>query len=119
MNGDGRAARIDTWLWLAQRASAVVLALCVTVHLITIVVAVRGGLSGAEIVGRVGGSVGWPLFYLLFVLAASLHAPVDLCAVLRETTRLSPAAVDCVAVLTGLLLLAGADAVFALHGAER
>ena len=39
------SARRETWLWLAQRASALVLALCVVVHLITIIYATRGGLS--------------------------------------------------------------------------
>ena len=36
-------------LWIAQRASAAVLALCVVVHLATIIYAVRGGLTAAEI----------------------------------------------------------------------
>ena len=37
--------RFETRLWLAQRASAAVLALCVVVHLATMIVAVRGGLD--------------------------------------------------------------------------
>ena len=51
--------RSETALWIAQRASAAVLALCVTVHLVTIVYAVRGGLTAAEIFARTRGSVGW------------------------------------------------------------
>ena len=48
-----------------------------------------------------------------------MHAPVGLRAVLREWTPLPAAAADCVSLLAGLLiLLAGADAVFALHGAR-
>ena len=39
------SARVETWLWLAQRASAAVLALCVAVHLVTMIAAVRGGLT--------------------------------------------------------------------------
>ena len=46
------AARRQSLLWLAQRASAAVLALCVVVHLVTMIVAVRGGLTAAEILGR-------------------------------------------------------------------
>ena len=46
--------RSETFLWMLQRASAVVLALCVFVHLATIIYAVQGGLSAAEILGRVG-----------------------------------------------------------------
>jgi fumarate reductase subunit C len=69
---------------MAQRASAVVLALCVLVHLATIIYAVRGGLSAAEILGRTRGSVGWLGFYSLFVLAVAVHAPVGLRSVLTE-----------------------------------
>ena len=71
-------------LWLAQRASAAVLAICVTVHLVTIVYAVRGGLSAAEIFGRTRGSTGWLAFYTLFVLACAVHAPIGLRPVLTE-----------------------------------
>ena len=44
---EGRAVsrRAETLLWVAQRASAAVLALCVLVHLATIIYAVRGGLT--------------------------------------------------------------------------
>jgi fumarate reductase subunit C len=76
--------RSDTALWLAQRASAAVLALCVTVHLVTIVYAVRGGLTAAEILGRTRGSLAWLAFYSVFVLAVSVHAPIGLRAVLGE-----------------------------------
>ena len=37
-------ARTQALLWLAQRASAAVLALCIVVHLATMIYAVRGGL---------------------------------------------------------------------------
>jgi len=76
--------RADTTLWIAQRASAAVLALCVLVHLATMVYAVRGGLSAAEILGRTRGSVGWLLFYTVFVLAVTVHAPIGLRATLGE-----------------------------------
>lgn len=76
--------RSETILWLAQRASAGVLALCVLVHLVTIVYAVQGGLSAAEILGRTRGSIGWLAFYSLFVLAVTIHAPIGLRPVLGE-----------------------------------
>jgi len=76
--------RSDTLLWLAQRASAAVLALCVAVHLVTIVYAVRGGLTAAEIFARTRGSVGWLVFYMVFVLAVAVHAPIGLRPVLTE-----------------------------------
>ena len=76
--------RTQTTLWIAQRASAVVLALCVAVHLATIVYAVRGGLTAAEILGRTRGNTAWFAFYALFVLAVTVHAPIGLRAVLGE-----------------------------------
>jgi fumarate reductase subunit C len=76
--------RTDTLLWLAQRASAAVLAFCVAVHLVTIVYAVRGGLTAAEIFGRTRGSIGWLGFYMVFVLALAVHAPIGLRPVLTE-----------------------------------
>ncbi len=76
--------RSETALWIAQRASAAVLALCVAVHLATTVYAVRGGLTAAEIFGRTRGSVGWLAFYTIFVLAVAVHAPIGLRPVLGE-----------------------------------
>ena len=76
--------RGETRLWIAQRASAAVLALCVLVHLATIVYAVRGGLTGAEILERTRGNGAWLAFYSLFVLAVTVHAPVGLRTVLAE-----------------------------------
>ena len=74
----------ESFLWLAQRASAGVLALCVVAHLATIVYAVRGGLSAAEILGRTRGNTGWLVFYSVFVLAVAIHAPIGLRPVLSE-----------------------------------
>lgn len=76
--------RAEAVLWIAQRASAAVLALCVTVHLVTIVYAVQGGLTGAEILARTRGSSAWLAFYAVFVVAAAVHAPIGLRAVLTE-----------------------------------
>lgn len=77
--------RSQVLLWGAQRASAAVLALCVIVHLVTIVYAVRNGLSAAEILGRTRGSMPWAVFYSLFVAAVAVHAPIGLRNVLAET----------------------------------
>jgi len=78
------SARSEAMLWLAQRASAAVLAVCVTVHLATIIYAVQGGLSGAEILARTHGNAAWAAFYTIFVLAVAVHAPIGLRAVLAE-----------------------------------
>ena len=52
------AAQVRRWYW--QRISAMVLALCVVVHLAVMIYAVRGGLSGAEILARTRGSAFGP-----------------------------------------------------------
>ena len=78
------SARAETLLWAAQRASAVVLALCVAVHLATVILAVRGGLSAAEILGRTRGEAAWLAFYGIFVLAVAVHVPIGLRAVCAE-----------------------------------
>ena len=76
--------RQQVWLWLAQRASAAVLAVCIVVHLVTMIYAVRGGLSAAEILARTQGNYAWFAFYTVFVLAVSIHAPIGLRTVLAE-----------------------------------
>lgn len=78
------SARLEARLWWAQRATAVFLAFFVAVHLATIVYAVRGGLSAAQVLARTQGSVAWGLFYAFFVLAASLHAAIGLRTIAGE-----------------------------------
>jgi fumarate reductase subunit C len=77
-------SRAQTYLWVAQRASAAVLGVCVLVHLATMIYAVRGGLTAAEILGRTKGSVAWLAFYVVFVLAVAVHVPIGLRPVLAE-----------------------------------
>ena len=48
--------RGEARLWVAQRASAAILALCVAVHLVTIIYAVRHGLTAGEILERTRGA---------------------------------------------------------------
>lgn len=79
-------ARIEIWLYIAQRLSAMVLAPLVLVHLITMVYAIRGGLTAAEILGRTEGSVFWMAFYGLFVVAAGVHGAIGLRSIVREMT---------------------------------
>lgn len=111
------SVRAQAALWLAQRASAAVLALCVVVHLGTIIYAVRGGLSAAEILGRTRGSASWFAFYALFVLAVSIHAPIGLRAVLTEWLKWRGRSRDMVLALLGACLLAtGLRAVWAVCG---
>ena len=110
--------RSQTLLWVAQRASAVVLALCVVVHLATIIYAMRGGISAAEILGRTRGSTGWLAFYSLFVLACAVHAPIGLRTVLREWAAWRGRGCDATMWLfAALLAWAGMRAVLAVTGA--
>lgn len=106
---------MERTLFLAQRLSAMLLAPLVLVHLGLVLVAVRGGLTAAEILGRTQGSPGWALFYGAFVLAVAVHAPIGVRNVLREWTRLPRGTVDLVALVFGLILLAlGLRAVWAV-----
>lgn len=53
-------------------------------HLAIILYATRKGLSAGEILGRTRGSVGWALYYAIFVMAASIHGAIGVRSVLRE-----------------------------------
>lgn len=101
--------------YLLQRASAAVLAPLVVIHLVVIIVAVRGGLSAEEILGRTQGSLAWGLFYATFVAAAALHAGIGLQTVLREWTPLDRRrAALCGHLFMGVLALLGLRAVIAV-----
>lgn len=91
-------------LWTLQRASAAVLALCVVVHLATMIYAIRSGLSAGEILGRTRGNVGWFVFYSVFVLAVSIHAPIGLRTVLSETLAWRGRALECSMLAIGVVL---------------
>ena len=82
------AAR-EARLWYWQRISAMVLALCVVVHVGVMIVAVQGGLSAAEILGRTRGSVAFGLFYAVFVAACAVHVPIGLARVCEEWLRMN------------------------------
>ena len=111
-----RGARTHTWLWLAQRTSAMVLAVAVAVHLASIIAATQGGLSAAEIIGRVGGNGAWAAFYGVFVIACAVHAPIGLRTVLLEMTALKPRVVDGVAgIFAGAVLVLGLRAVVGFY----
>jgi fumarate reductase subunit C len=77
--------------------------------------AVQGGLTAAEILGRTQGSVGWALFYGLFVMMAALHGSLGLRNVIAEWSPLKPRVVDMLAIAAGVLLLVvGLRAVYAV-----
>jgi len=96
--------RMQVLLWTAQRASAAVLAVCVIVHLVTIIYAVRNGLSAAEVLGRTRGSIAWAGFYSIFVAAVAVHAPIGLRSVLAETFNWRGRALDVLVIAMGAAL---------------
>jgi len=99
------SARTETRAWVAQRASAAVLALCVAVHLATLVVAVHEGLSAAAILGRTRGSLGWMAFYTLFVVAVAIHAPLGLRTIGAEWLAWKGRMADIACTAVGIVLL--------------
>ena len=111
-------ARRETMLWFAQRLTAAMLAFFVLAHLVTIVYAVRGGLSAAEILGRTRGSAVWAAFYSVFVFATAIHAAIGLRAIAAEWLSFRGAAADVVMTFIGVALtVMGLRAVVAVVGA--
>jgi fumarate reductase subunit C len=109
------SARRESLLWLLQRTSAAVLALCVIVHLATMIVAVRSGLTAAEILGRTRGSLAWAAFYGVFVLGVAIHAPIGVRTILAEIRGGHHRGIDAAMVaLATVLLLLGLRAVAAV-----
>jgi fumarate reductase subunit C len=106
---------VETRLFALQRFSAMLLAPLVLVHLGLIVYAVEDGLTAGEILGRTRDSLGWGLFYGLFVLAASVHAPIGVRNVLKEWTAWRGRSLDmAMLLLATALLLSGLRAVWAV-----
>ncbi|HZT24580.1 MAG TPA: succinate dehydrogenase [Pseudolabrys sp.] len=102
-------------LFVAQRTTAFILAVAVAAHLATILFAVRGGLTAAQILARTHGNVAFALFYAIFVLAVAVHAPIGLRNIVREWTAWRGRSLDFALILfSGLLLVLGLRAVVAV-----
>lgn len=115
--GAQTSIRAAAWRFVLQRASAAVLAVCVVVHLASIVYAVRSGLSAEAIVARMHANPAWPAFYAVFVVAVAIHAPLGLRAIADEWLGLRGFVFDAVLALFALVLLGGGlYAVAALAG---
>lgn len=109
--------RREVRLWAAQRVTAAILAACVVVHLVTMIYAVRGGLSAAEILGRTRGNYVWGAFYTVFVLAAAVHGAIGLRTIASEWLGMRGAGAELLMTVTALVLtLAGLRAVVAVVG---
>ncbi len=106
---------LNARLFLLQRASAVLMAPLVLIHLAVIIFAVRGGLDAAEILSRTRGSWVWGAYYGLFVIAASVHAAIGLRVIGFETFGGSRRTLDVATIgIAALLALIGLRAVFAV-----
>ena len=115
--GASAAIRRQAQLWYWQRISAMVLAVCVIVHLAVIIYAVRGGLSAAEILGRTRGSWSFGAFYAVFVVACAIHAPIGVANIVAEATGERGSWSVAIASILALVILAmGLRAVYAVVG---
>lgn len=100
------ARRFEALLWAAQRITAAILAALVVVHLATIIYAVRGGLTAAEILARTRSSIVWPAFYALFVFACAVHGAIGLRNVAGEWLGWRGRAADAAVLAVALALAA-------------
>jgi fumarate reductase subunit C len=102
--------------WYLSRISAMVLGVCVVVHLATIIHAVQGGLTAGEILARTRGNIGFAAFYGAFVLACAVHVPVGLEAIACEWLRLPASAARGLAwAVAALIVVMGLRAVYGLY----
>ncbi len=116
MSASALPRRAETLLWVAQRASAAVLAVFVLVHLVTIIYAVRGGLTASAILHRTHGNLGWLLFYGLFVAAVAIHVPIGLRVIAREWLGWRGGALDLMTLVAAFYVVAaGWRAIWGLY----
>jgi len=59
------------------------------IHLITIMIAVQGELTVAEIVARVRNHLVWGVLYGIFIFTAILHATIGLRNIISEMSNLN------------------------------
>jgi len=96
----------DLKLYMAQRLTAMFMVPFILVHLGVIIYASRNGVSAAEILGRTKGSIGWMLFYGLFVVAASIHGTIGIRNIVSEMFAWRGLKLEIAMVLVVVLLIA-------------
>ena len=102
-------------LFVLQRVTALVLAPLVFIHLGLILYAIKGGLTGSEILARTQDNILWGAFYGLFVIAASIHGPIGMRNILKEWSNLPLLWINrSMLLLSIILLVLGLRAVFAV-----
>ena len=97
--------RVDLWLYVAQRVSAMILAPLVIVHLLTIIYAIQGGLTADELLQRTQGNLLWGSLYSLFVIAVAVHGSIGLRAIIQEMSTWHGRSLDLSIGLFGCSLL--------------
>jgi fumarate reductase subunit C len=97
---------VSAVFFIAQRASAAVLAVAVSVHLATIIYAARAGMTAADVLARTHGNTAFLIVYVVFVVAVAIHAPIGLRNVLREWTPWRGRSLDVALAAFALALLA-------------
>lgn len=105
----------DLRLYVIQRTTALLMVPFILAHLFIIFYATQAGISAANILARTAGSVGWAVFYGVFVVLAALHGAIGVRTVLREWTSLRGNVLDSIMMIfAALLMLLGARAVIAV-----
>lgn len=101
--------------FLLQRLSAMVMAPLVVMHLLTIILAVQGGLSGEEILDRTRGNWAMGTLYATFVIAAAVHTGIGMSNILAEWAGMARQTARVLGHAFGsLLLVIGLRAVWAV-----
>jgi len=105
----------DLRLYVIQRTTAMLMVPLILAHLVIIFYATQTGISASAILSRTAGSIGWAVFYGIFVVLASVHGAIGVRSVLREWTKLRGSLLDAVMfVFAALLIVLGARAVIAV-----
>ncbi len=106
---------LNIGLYMAQRLSAMAMVPLIAGHIAVMIYAIQGGLSTAEILGRTQGSIGWFVFYGVFVVLASIHGAIGLRVIAHEMLGLRDRALDLLMWGFGIITLTlGARAVMAV-----
>src|SRR5262249_32215956 len=92
-------------LYVWQRLTAAIMLPLVLAHVAMIFYATRTGMSAADILGRTRSSIGWAVFYTLFVVPAAIHAGICLRYCFAEWLPMGGPAAGMLAVVFGFLLL--------------
>jgi len=105
---------LEARLWLVQRGTSAILALCVLVHLATLIYAVRHGLTASAMLARTRGNIPIAVFYGIFVVAVAIHTPLGLRTVCEEWLGWRRGLGWALAAYGAVLLIGGLRAVYAL-----